>query len=35
MIDSRYVKRNSDVIVKFCGEHKDAPLLGSAMSEFH
>jgi acid stress chaperone HdeB len=35
MIDSRYVKRNLDVITKYCKENKSAPLLESAMKEFH
>lgn len=34
-IDSRYVKRNSDVLFKVCGERKDAPLLDTVMKEFH
>jgi acid stress chaperone HdeB len=34
-IDSRYVKRNHDVIDKFCKEHKATPLLDAVMKEFH
>jgi acid stress chaperone HdeB len=34
-IDSRYVKRNDEVIADYCKEHKAAPLLESVMKEFH
>lgn len=34
-IDSRYVKRNADVLTKVCSERKSAPLLETVMKEFH
>jgi acid stress chaperone HdeB len=35
LIQSAYVKRNHDVIVKYCEEHKSAKLLESVLKEFH
>jgi acid stress chaperone HdeB len=35
LIQSAYVKRNHEVIVKYCEEHKSAKLLDSVMKEFH
>ena len=35
LIQSAYANRNHKVITEYCREHKSAPLLESAMKEFH